>query len=202
MWKRSLRQKDESHGLCWWNWWRGRGSRFCLSAIFMRSPSSCLWLPCSVLVNFLKGKFPQTTMWIGWVESNFSKPNSESLEQIWIIHLSRSDYAKLCTSPSLDGTLPEYVISQEDNYPLTLYIDFQIFWFLGYQQSFWSSSFINACTFISALTYLHVNCIKEEGRYFFMKSNIFTCTLPLDSCTVVTSQILEECHLRGRHTQH
>ena len=27
-------------------------------------------------------------------------------------------------SPSLDGTLPEYVISQEDNPPLTLYIDF------------------------------------------------------------------------------
>ena len=27
-------------------------------------------------------------------------------------------------SPSLDGTLPEYVISQEDNSPLTLYIDF------------------------------------------------------------------------------
>ena len=30
-------------------------------------------------------------------------------------------------SPSLDGTLPEYVISQEDNSPLTLYIDFHIF---------------------------------------------------------------------------
>ena len=37
-------------------------------------------------------------------------------------------------SPSLDGTLPEYVISQEDNSPLTLYIDFQFFFiFLGYQ---------------------------------------------------------------------
>ena len=32
--------------------------------------------------------------------------------------------AKLCMSPSLDGTLPEYVILQEDNSPLTLYIDF------------------------------------------------------------------------------
>ena len=39
----------------------------------------------------------------------------------------RSDYAKLCMSPSLDGTLPEYVISQEDNSPLTLYIDFHNF---------------------------------------------------------------------------
>ena len=35
-------------------------------------------------------------------------------------------------SPSLDGTLPEYVISQEDNSPLTLYIDFYNFLlFLG-----------------------------------------------------------------------
>ena len=35
-----------------------------------------------------------------------------------------SDNAKLCMSPSLGGTLLEYVISQEDNSPLTLYIDF------------------------------------------------------------------------------
>ena len=33
----------------------------------------------------------------------------------------------LCMPPSLDGTLPEYVISQEDNSPLTLYIDFHNF---------------------------------------------------------------------------
>ena len=30
---------------------------------------------------------------------------------------------------SLGGTLPEYVISQEDNSPLTLYIDFHNFKF-------------------------------------------------------------------------
>ena len=35
----------------------------------------------------------------------------------------------LCMSPSLDGTLPEYVISQEDNSLLTLYIDFHNFRF-------------------------------------------------------------------------
>ena len=46
--------------------------------------------------------------------------------------------------PSLDGTLPEYVISQEDNSPLTLYTDFQ-----------------KKHTFI-----------KEDGRYIFMKSKI------------------------------
>ena len=56
-------------------------------------------------------------------------------------------------------------ISQEDNSPLTLYIDFQNFlFFLDI-----NSPFDQACTFISALTYLS---IKEEGRYIFMKSKI------------------------------
>ena len=74
----------------------------------------------------LKGKFPKTTMWIGWVESNFRNPSVK----VWADldnPFKRSDYAKLCMSPSLDGTLPEYVISQEDNSPLTLYIDFHNF---------------------------------------------------------------------------
>ena len=76
----------------------------------------------------LKGKFPQTTMWIGWVESNFTNPSVK----VWADldnPFKRSDYAKLCMLPSLDGTLPEYVISQEDNSPLTLYIDFHNFSF-------------------------------------------------------------------------
>ena len=34
----------------------------------------------------------------------------------------RTNYAKLCMSPSLDGIMPESVISQENNSPLTLYI--------------------------------------------------------------------------------
>ena len=33
-------------------------------------------------------------------------------------------------SPSLAGILPAYVISQEDNSPLTLYIDFHNFQFV------------------------------------------------------------------------
>ena len=50
---------------------------------------------------------------VDWVSrKQFYKPNSN---------------AKLCMLPSLDGTLPEYVISQEDNSPLTLYIDFHSF---------------------------------------------------------------------------
>ena len=74
----------------------------------------------------LKGKFPQTTMWIEWVEGNFTNPTVK----VWADldnPLKRSDYAKLCMSPSLDVTLPVYVKSQEDNSPLTLYIDFQNF---------------------------------------------------------------------------
>ena len=76
--------------------------------------------------TFLKGKFPHTTMWIGWVESNFTNPTVK----VWADldnPFKRSDYAKLCMSPSLAGTRPEYVISQEDNSPLTLYIDFHNF---------------------------------------------------------------------------
>ena len=74
----------------------------------------------------LKGKFPQTTMRIGWGESNFRNPTVK----VWAdldYPFKRSDYAKLCMSPSLDGTRSEYVISQEDNSPLTLYIDLQNF---------------------------------------------------------------------------
>ena len=92
-----------------------------------------------VIINFyinyiLKGNFPLTTMWIGfWVESNFTNPTVKvwaDLDNLF----KRSDYAKLCMSPSLDGTPPEYVISQEDNSPLNLYIDFHnCLIFLGYQ---------------------------------------------------------------------
>ena len=73
----------------------------------------------------------------GGVESNFRNPSMPSVK-VWADldnPFKRSDYAKLCVSPSLDGTLPEYVISQVDNSPLTLYIDFYnfLFIFLGYQ---------------------------------------------------------------------
>ena len=81
-----------------------------------------------MLNNVFKGEFPQTTMWIGWAESNFTNPSVK----VWADldnPFKRSDYAKLCMSPSLDGTLPEYVVSQEDNSPLTLYIDFHNAWF-------------------------------------------------------------------------
>ena len=154
-----------------------------------------LFVSLMYLCVMLKGKFPQTTMWIGWVESNFTNP----IVKVWADldnPFKRSDYAKLCMLPSLDGTLPEYVISEKDNCPLTLYIDFHDFFlllFLGYQWSFWSSSFINACTFISALTYLS---IKEEGRLHFHEKYNF-----VKICVQLWHHRLKECHLRGRHTQ-
>ena len=68
----------------------------------------------------LKGKFPQTTMWIGQVEKYFTNPTVKVWADLDLDNpFKRSDYAKLCMSPSLDETLPEYVISQEDNSPLT-----------------------------------------------------------------------------------
>ena len=82
--------------------------------------------PCTIYSVILKGMFPQTTMWNGWVESNFTNPTLK----VWADldnPFKRNDYAKLCMSPSLDGTLSEYVISQEDNSPLTLYIYFHNF---------------------------------------------------------------------------
>ena len=151
----------------------------------------------AICPHLLKGKFPQTTMWIGWVESNFTNPTVK----VWADldnPIKRSDYAKLFMSPSLDGTLPEYVISQEDNSPLTLYIDFHFFsFFLGYQQSFWSSSFINACTFISALTYLS---IKEEGKICSYDTvNLLNKSLTLWGLTLSQLQIcrciIDQCAL-------
>ena len=74
----------------------------------------------------LKGKFPQTTMWIGWVESNFRNPTVKFWAKLDNL-FKRTNYTKFCMSPSLDGTLPESVISQENDSPLTLYIEFHNF---------------------------------------------------------------------------
>ena len=77
----------------------------------------------------LKGKFPQTTMWIGREESNFTNPTVKFWANL-DNPFKRTNHAKFCMSPSLDGTLPESVISQEYNSPLTLYIDFSQFIYL------------------------------------------------------------------------
>ena len=113
-----------------------------------------------------KGKFPQTTMWIGWVESNFRNPTVK----VWADldnPFKRSDYAKLCMSPSLDGTLPEYVISQEDNSPLTLYIYFQNFHFFFFS---WIS-IVLLIKFIHKCMHIHLSPnipkYKRTGKIHF-----------------------------------
>ena len=76
----------------------------------------------------------------------------------------RSDYAKLCMSPSLDGTLPEYVISQEDNSPLTLYIDFHNFlFFLDINSPF--DKFIQKCMLIHIRP--NIPKYKRRGKIHF-----------------------------------
>ena len=107
----------------------------------------------------------------GWVESNFTNPTVKFWANL-DNPFKRSNYTKFCMSPSLDGTVPESVISQENNSPLTLNIRISIFFFLllRYEWSSSSSSIINACTIILALTYLS---IKVEGRCIFMKSENF-----------------------------
>ena len=72
-------------------------------------------------------------------------------------------------SPSLDGTRPEYMISQEDNSPLTLYIDFSNFQiFLDINSSF--DPVHSEMHAHSSQPYKYL--IKEEGIYIFMKSEI------------------------------
>ena len=139
-------------------------------------------------LKYLKGKFPQTTTWIGWVESNLTNP----IVKVWADldnPFKRGDYAKLCMSPpSLDGTLPEYIISQEDNSPLTLYIDCK-----KKKKNFYWISIVLLIKFIHKLC-MHIHLspnlhIREDTFSWKVKFCKILCTVPLDSCTVVTSHI-------------
>ena len=91
-----------------------------------KSLSYCYCLSYS---STLKGKFPQTTIWIGWVESNFRNPTVK-FGANFDNPFKRTNYANICMPPSQDRTLPESVISQENHSPFTLYIDFQKFQFV------------------------------------------------------------------------
>ena len=43
---------------------------------------------------------------------------------------------------------------------------------------------------------------KSRGNIFIRSKSLWNlCTIPFDSCIVVTSQIVAECHLRGRHAK-
>ena len=126
--------------------------------------------------------FPQTTMWIGWIESNFTNPTVK----VWADldnPFKRSDYAKLCMSPSLDGTLPEYVISQEDNSPLTLYIDFHNFVLLPGYPVVLLIKFIHKCMHIHLSPYIPK--YKRRGKKKkFMKSNVYSTIRQLYCCDI------------------
>ena len=110
-------------------------------------------------------KFPKQ-LWIGWVASNLRIPTVK----FWANFdnpFKITNYAKFCMSPSLDGTMPESVISHENNSPLTLYIEFHNKKIKNSWISLvpsWSSSIINACTIILALTYLKY---KSRGKIHF-----------------------------------
>ena len=95
-----------------------------------------------------------------WVSrKQFYKPNSK----VWADFdnpFKGSDYVKLCKSPSLDGTLPEYVISQEDNSSLTLYIDFHNFLYFSWISIVLLIKFIHKCMHI----HLSPNIPKHKRR--------------------------------------
>ena len=100
-------------------------------------------------------------MWIGWVESNFTNP----IVKVWADldnPLKRSDYAKLCMSPSLDGTLPEYVISHEDNSPMNMYIDFHNF-LIGLSK--FTQTF--AVSFLKSFSIHTIICRNAWGSFSF-----------------------------------
>ena len=114
-----------------------------------------IWIK-NILDIKLKGKFPQTTKWIGWVESNFRNPTVKFWANL-DNPFKRTNYAKFCMSPSLDGTMPESVISQENNSPLTLYIKFH---------SFFSS-------WISIVQLIKFNYKCMHNHLFFLSFNFY-----------------------------
>ena len=59
--------------------------------------------------------------WTGWTGSNFRNPTVKCWANF---HnpFERTNHAEFCMSPSLDRTLPESVIPQENNSPLTLFV--------------------------------------------------------------------------------
>ena len=105
-------------------------------------------------------------MWTGWIESNFRNPTVK----IWANldnPLKRTYYAKFCMSLSLDGTLPESVIPQENN----------SHWLCTYFFSSWIS-IVRSIKFNHKCMHNHLspNVRKYKSRgntYIFIKSQIF-----------------------------
>ena len=85
----------------------------------------------SIFAKLFKGEVSPNNN-VNWVSrKQFQKPNNKILSKFGKSVFKRTNYAKFCMSPSLDGTMPESVISQENNSPLTLYIEFHnVYFFL------------------------------------------------------------------------
>ena len=70
-----------------------------------------------------------------------------------------------CMSPSLDGAMPESVISQGNNSPLTLYIEFHHFYFFLDINSPADDQVQSACTIILYSPNTHRD--KSRGKMHF-----------------------------------
>ena len=122
---------------------------YCLKPVWVSCPKNLqLSLSSHSVLNV---KFPQRTMWVGWVESNFRNPTVKYWANL-VNPYKIINYTKFCMSLSLDGTLPES-ISQENNSPLTLYIDFHNFSWL------WTSIIYKCMQY-----HLSPNISKYKGR--------------------------------------
>ena len=125
-----------------------------------------------IVCRGLKGKFPQTTMWVGWVESKFRNPTVK----FWANFdnpFKRTNCAKFCMSPSLERNYARICDITRGQ----LAIDFvhrisRFFFFLSWISIVQLIKFKHKCNaqIILALTY---PSIKVEGRCISMKSEHF-----------------------------
>ena len=89
----------------WWNKWNSACESdihictFKLLTVINFHANYIFVYTIRTLIQSLKGKFPQTTMWIGWVESNYFRNPSVKVWADLDNPFKRSDYAKLCMSP-------------------------------------------------------------------------------------------------------
>ena len=98
---------------------------------------------------------------------------TENFEQIWIIHLREPIAAMFCMSPSLEGNMPESVISQENKSPFTLYIEFHNVKFFSWISIVQLIKFNHICMHND----LSPNIPKFKSRGKIMKSENFVTFL-------------------------
>ena len=130
-------------------------------------------------------------MWIGWVESNFTNPTVTVSEKIWIIHLRELIMHSFVCRP-LWTKLCQHMWYHKRT---TLHwLCTQIFTILNFS---WIS-IVLLIKYNHKCMHIHLSPnipkFKRRGKIHFHEKYNFVknlCTVPWDSCTVVTSQILE-----------